>query len=67
MTGDQCVSDIEHHEPDEWAIHEREFTISGEADIEPFQRLISEDMERLANRVERDCEISVSIEVHDLD
>jgi len=61
------MSDIEHQEPDEWSIHEREFTVDGREDIEPFQDLIAEDMERLANRVERDCEISVSIEVYDLD
>jgi hypothetical protein len=67
MTDANTTEDIEHHEPNEWAIHEREFTTDGREAIEPFQRLISEDMERLANRVERDCEISVSIEVYDLD
>lgn len=55
-----------HQRPDEFAVHEREFTVGGE-EIQPFQQLINKQMERLANRVERPCEISVSIEVYELD
>ncbi|WP_247005094.1 hypothetical protein [Halosolutus gelatinilyticus] len=66
MTADQSGEDTER-EPDQFGTHVKSFEagFGVDSDLDDLQHAVSEDMERLANRVGRPCEVVVRIEVYD--